>query len=48
MLLYRDLGRHKDSEIKSRWLIFGEDEFGRMFQGIKPNRINGMDVLEGQ
>ena len=45
MASYRDLIRHKNIEIRNRWLKSGENEFGRLFQGFKPNKIKSIDVL---
>ena len=42
---YRDLIKHHNNETKQRWLISGENEFGRLFQGFKENNIEGLDVL---
>ena len=45
MASYRDLIKHHNKEIQERWMISGENEFGRLFQGFKPNNIEGLGVL---
>ena len=42
---YRDLIKHHNKETQQRWLTSGENEFGRLFGGFKPNNIEGLDVL---
>ena len=46
MASYRDLINHHNEEMKDRWLISGENEFGRLFRGFKPNNIDGLGVLD--
>ena len=46
MAHYRDLIKHSDAVIKTRWTTSGENKYGRLFQGFEPNNIKGMDVLE--
>ena len=46
MAHYRDLIKHPDPKIRGRWTTAGENEFGRLCQGFKPNEITGMDVIE--
>ena len=46
MAHYRDRIKHPNATIRNRWIKSGENEFGRLFQGFKPNNIEGMDVLE--
>ena len=46
MCAYRDLIKHPESKIRTRWLKAGENEFGRLFDGYQPNEVKGMDVLE--
>ena len=45
MASYRDLINHHNEEMKDRWLISGENKFGRLFCGFKPNNIDGLGVL---
>jgi hypothetical protein len=42
---YRDLIKHHNKETQQRWLVSGENEFGRLFQGFKENNIEGLNVL---
>ena len=46
MASYKQLIHHKDEEISQRWMTGGENEFGHLFQGFKPNEVQGLDVLE--
>lgn len=46
MCAYRDLIKHPEPLIRNRWLKAGENEFGRLFQGFKPNTIEGVEVFE--
>ena len=46
MASYRDLIHHKDEKISEQWMTGGENEFGRLFQGFDPNKVEGLDVLE--
>jgi hypothetical protein len=45
MASYNDLIKHPNEVIRQRWLTSGENEFGRLFQGFKPNNIEGLNVL---
>ena len=38
--------KHQDTKISNRWLTGGENEFGRLFQGFTPNKVDGLDDLE--
>lgn len=46
MTSYRDLIHHKDEKISNRWMKGGKNEFGRLFQGLDPNEVEGLDILE--
>ena len=46
MAHHRDLIKHPNQTIKDRWTSSGENEFGRLCQGFKPNGVEGMDVIE--
>ena len=43
---YTQLIKHTDEKISERWLTGVENEFGRLFQGFTPNKVEGIDVLE--
>ena len=43
---YRELINHSNPRIRNKWLRAGENEFGRLFQGFKPNNIEGLGVLD--
>ena len=43
---YKELIHRKDDEISKRWMTGGKNQFGRLFQGFKPNEVEGLDVLE--
>ena len=47
MALYRKLLHHVDDTICKRWTCSAENEFGRLFQGFKPNgkQAEGLNVL---
>lgn len=44
MCSYRDLITHENAEIRARWLVLGENEFGRLFRGFPPNNIDGIGL----
>ena len=46
MASHIQLIKHTDTKISERWLTGGENEFGRLFQGFTPNKVEGMNVLE--
>ena len=35
---YRDLINDSNAEVRDRWLISGENEFGRLFRGFPPQQ----------
>ena len=47
MASYQQLIQLQDTKISKCWLTGGENEFGRLFQRFKPNKVEGLDVLEG-
>ena len=46
MASYRQLIQHQNAKISELWLTGGENEFEQLFQGFKPNKVEGLDVLE--
>ena len=43
---HKELVNHRNNIIRDMWTKGGENEFGRLFQGLSPNGIDGLDVLE--
>ena len=46
MASYKQLIHHKEEKISQQWMMGDENECGRLFQGFKPNEVEGLDVLE--